>query len=88
MIPKLTPELSDALRTVGDQPLAVIDPSTNQVYVLVDQSQHQRAIEALRKQEDLQAIKMGIADMEAGRVSPVDEAFDRIEKKLRARPQQ
>ena len=84
MTPKLTPELADALRAVGGEPLTVIDPNTNQTYVLMGQDQHERAMDALRQQEDLQAIRSGIADMEAGRVSPANEALDRIEEKLRA----
>ena len=66
----------------------VFDPSTTLTYVLMGQDQHQRAMVALRQQEDLEAIRNGIADMEAGRVSPANEAFDRIEEKLRARQTQ
>ena len=89
MTPKpLTPDLSEALRAAGDEPLPVIDETTKHVYVVVDRDVHQRAMEALRQREDLAAIQAGIDDMEAGRFSPVDEAFDRIEEKLRSRDSQ
>jgi len=85
MIPKLTPEQLTALRAFGDKPLTVRDPETNQVYVLVDSIQHERAMDALRKLEDLEAIQKGISDVESGRIAAASEAFDRVANKLHSR---
>ena len=67
MTPKpISQDLSDALRAAGEEPLPVIDPSNKQVYVVVDRAIHQRAMEALRRQESVEAIRQGVASMEAG----------------------
>ena len=39
--------------------------------------------EELRKQEDLAAIREGLADFEAGRVTPLDESIESIRKNLK-----
>jgi predicted transcriptional regulator len=39
--------------------------------------------EHLRSEADLYAIQQGIADMEAGRMSPLDEANARMKKRLK-----
>lgn len=70
MNPKLTPELSEALRSNGNQPTPVVDPTDNQVYFLVTQSTLDKAMQT----EDEDAIRNGIADMEAGRHFSVDQA--------------
>jgi predicted transcriptional regulator len=48
------------------------------VYFLVDAP----TVEAAERQRDLDAIREGIADREAGRVAPLDEVVDRIRTKL------
>jgi predicted transcriptional regulator len=77
--------LSDEQRRALDQQpdgIEIEDERTRKVYVLTDAELHRRAIEALRKQEDAQAIQAGIDDMEAGRVVSFDEVDRRIRGKL------
>ncbi len=75
MSANLRKELADALHAAGDSELEVVDPSRNRTYVIVDSEIHSRAMEALRRQQDHDAIAEGIAQMEAGQSKPLDEAF-------------
>jgi hypothetical protein len=72
---QLTTEQSDALNQ-SDDPLSLVDPRTHRVYVLVDQSVHQQAMDALQRQrdEDAAAIQQGLNDMHAGRGMSLDES--------------
>lgn len=83
MATKLTTEQSDALHQSGES-LPLVDPKTEKVYVLVDQSIHQQAMAALEHQReaDMTAIRQGIADMEAGRVMTLEESQARTEAAL------
>jgi predicted transcriptional regulator len=77
MPPKITPEQREALgHSIG--PVLVEDEQTRRVYFLVDPS----TLETLQRQEDLAAIRDGIADMEAGRVAPLAEVMERIRSNL------
>jgi len=70
---QLTPEMSVALHAnQGD--VLVIDPDTDRVYVLVDDETYIKALRALRKQEDRQAIQSGIDDLESGRMETAEVA--------------
>jgi predicted transcriptional regulator len=77
MTPKLTAEQRDAL-SHSDGPLAIEDEQTQRRYFLVDEP----TFTTLREQQDLAAIREGIADMQAGRVAPLDEAVARIRASL------
>lgn len=77
MTPKLTPEQREALAH-SDGPVLVEDEQTKEAYFLVDAS----TMNALQLQQDLEAIREGIADVEAGRVAPLDEALARIRARL------
>jgi len=77
-----TKELSAALHATGDQRLAVIDPETNRIYMLVDGETHCRAMAALQRQQDRDAIAEGLSQMESGQGKPLDEAFDEIRTRL------
>lgn len=79
MIPKLTSEQREALQQ-GGGPVPVEDDQTHQVYFLVDQS----TLEQWRQNGDREAIRRGIADLEAGRVLTLDELDARIQAKIRA----
>jgi hypothetical protein len=81
MSPKLSVEQREAIRSQGS-PILVEDDETNQVYVLVETPTYERAIEALEFQRSQEAIHEGIADMEAGRVAPLQEVCARIRAKL------
>jgi predicted transcriptional regulator len=81
MSPKLSVEQREAIRREGS-PIFVEDDETKQVYVLVETPTYERAIEALESQRSHEAIREGIADMEAGRVAPLEEVCARIRAKL------
>ena len=74
MTAKLTKELVAALHATGESELEVVDPDTQRTYFLVDGETHRRAMEALHRQQDRDAINQGIAEMEAGKGIPLEEA--------------
>ena len=80
---QLTTEQSDAMNQSGD-PLSFVDPRTHKVYVLVDQTVHQQAMDALQRQrdEDEAAIQQGLDDMHAGRGMSLDESRARTSEAL------
>ena len=82
MTVEMTKELAAALHATEDRELELIDPETRQRYVLVDSETHMRAMKALRRQQDIEAIKQGIREMEAGLGKPVDQAFAEIRQRL------
>ncbi|MFN0196554.1 MAG: hypothetical protein ACKVT0_07400 [Planctomycetaceae bacterium] len=86
MIAKLSKELTDALHATGDSELEVVDPVTQRTYILVDSDVHRRAMDALRRQQDQDAIAEGLAQMEAGQGKPLDEAFADMRSGLGLRP--
>ncbi|MBA4031762.1 MAG: hypothetical protein C0478_12855 [Planctomyces sp.] len=88
MIAKLTEELAAALHSSGEGELEVVDPDTQRMYVVVDASLHRQAMDALRRQQDRDAIAQGIAEMKAGKGIPLNEAFDDIRADLGLRPRQ
>jgi hypothetical protein len=83
MTAKLTKELADALNATGDSELEVVDPSTQRTYFVVDAEIHRQAMDALRRQQDRDAI----AEMEAGEGIPVAEARKLTRERLLARGQ-
>ena len=80
MTPKLTAEQREALVERGG-PVAVQDEQTDRIYFLVDSTM----LDSLQAQADMAALRQGIADANAGRMLPLDDAFQRIEANLRAR---
>lgn len=84
MSTKLSKELADALRASGGSELEVIDPDSRRRYVLVDSDTHRRAMEALRRQQDRDAIAQGISEMEAGEGVSTGEARKLTREKLLA----
>ncbi len=80
---QLTTEQSNALKQSSGS-LSLVDPGTGKVYVLVDVSIHQRAMEALQLQQngDDAAVQQGLDDMHAGRGMSVDESRARTEDAL------
>lgn len=80
----LTDEQREAL-VLQPEGIEVEDPKTQKLYVLADVELHRRAIEALTRQDDREAIHAGIADMEAGRVVSFEEVDRRIRAKLEKR---
>jgi predicted transcriptional regulator len=82
MMPKLSEDQRQALRDHPGGPIPVEDEQTRQRYVLVEQELHDRAMQALKRQEDPAAIQAGIDDMVAGNVVPFDDVDARIRAKL------
>ncbi|HVA50214.1 MAG TPA: hypothetical protein VNH11_27915 [Pirellulales bacterium] len=70
-------EQREALRQ-GEGPVAVEDEQTHQVYFIVDKA----TLEVLRKEQDMAAIREGLADVQAGRVTPVGDSIARIRQQL------
>lgn len=88
MTAKLTKELAAALHATGESELEVVDPDTQRLYLVVDAEVHRQAMEALRRQQDRDAIAQGISEMEAGEGISLDEAFDDIRANLGIRQRQ
>lgn len=80
MTAKLSKELSDALN--GADQLEAVDPATGRIYILVEGEVHRRAMQALQRQQDHDAIAEGIAQMEAGGGTPVAEADRLLRQRL------
>lgn len=59
-------------------------PLTHKVYFIseIPPDVQRRALEALKREEDLAAIRRGIEDMEAGRGVPLEEASEQIRQEL------
>ena len=78
---KLTHEQTAALR---QNPTGVyfIDPTTERAYVLVAAETHEKAIQALHRENDLTAIREGLAGMDQGTGIPVELADARMRAKL------
>ena len=87
MTAKLTKELAAALNATGESELEVVDPDTQRTYFLVDSETHRRAMDALHRQQDRDAIAQGIAEMEAGEGIPVAEAHKLTRERLLAHGQ-
>lgn len=85
IIAKLPDELSLALHASGDRELEVVDPRTQRAYVVVDAEIHRQAMDALRRQQDREAIAQGLAEMEAGQGMPVEQACQLTRDRLLAR---
>ena len=71
----------DAALSKRGSPVAVEDDETHRVYLLVDSAM----FDSLQEQADMAALLNGIADADAGRTLPLDEAIQRIKANLRAR---
>lgn len=85
MTAKLTKELAAALQATGGNELEVIDPDTERTYFLVDGDIHRRAMDALRRQQDHDAIAQGIAELESGDGLSVENARQLTQERLTAR---
>jgi predicted transcriptional regulator len=69
--------------------LPIKDDQTQTVYVIVDQAIHERAMQALQRQEDdVPAIQVGLNAAAAGQVSTLDEADQRIRERVGFPPRQ
>ena len=87
MTAKLTKDLIAALHATGDNALEVVDPETERTYFVVDADIHRQAMDALRRQQDREAIAQGIAEMESGEGISIEEARRLARERLLARGQ-
>lgn len=78
----LTPDLADALRAAGDEPLSLIDPANQHVYWIVNHETHQRAMRALRHQEAIESIRRSVDSMNEGHGITLEESQRRTEKAI------
>ena len=81
MIVTLPKEITDKLHAARGE-LRVTDPSTDRVYVLIDDETHRRAMNALKLQEDWEAIQEGAAQADRGETVSVDEARAKLEQQF------
>ena len=75
MTAKLTPDLQNALRESGRQPVEFLEPETGTIYVLI-------AKEQVVTREDVASIQRGIDQMQAGQGRPVHESRADLGKQL------
>ncbi len=85
---KLSEEVAEALRASKGEPVPVDVPGFDRRFVVVDQATHDAAMAALELQRSVEMIREGIADVEAGRVVPLDEAMERVRRELGFRARQ
>ena len=79
---KLSAEVAEALKAAKGEPLSVEVPGFDRRFVVVEQSEYDAAMEALALQRNVELIREGVADVEAGRVMPLDEAMEQIRREL------
>ena len=85
---KLSDEIVQALKDCDGEPLSFEMPGSDRRFVLVEQSTFDAAMAALELQRSVELIREGIADVEAGKVLPLDEAMEQIRRELRFQPRQ
>ncbi|MEQ9407578.1 MAG: hypothetical protein RIK87_07605 [Fuerstiella sp.] len=78
---KLTEEQRAALQQHPDG-VPCEDVVSQRVYFIVDGDIHQRAMRALKQQQDLDAIREGIEQMQAGGGTPIAEAREQLAREL------
>ena len=79
---KLSEEVAKALMAAKGEAVVVDVPGIDDDFVIVQRSMVVAAMAALEHQRNVELIREGIADMEAGRTVPLDEAMDRIRNAL------
>jgi hypothetical protein len=79
---KLSEEVAKALMAAKGEAVVVDVPGIDDDFVIVQRSMFVAAMAALEHQKNVELIREGIADMEAGRTVPLDEAMDRIRNAL------
>ena len=85
---KLSEEVAEALKAAKGRPIAVDVPGFDHRFVVIDQAEYDAAMAELELQKNVSLIREGIADVEAGRVQPLEEAMDDIRRELGFRPRQ
>ena len=78
---KLSDEQREALEQSPDG-ISFEDTISRRTYVLVEEEVHRRAMQALKQQLDLEAIRRGVAQMEASGGMPVEDARRQLAQEL------
>lgn len=79
---RITDEQRRALAAQQDQPVPAEDDQTHKVYFIYTADLHERAVRAMRQQEDHASIARGITQMEAGEGRPLAEADAAMRREL------
>lgn len=79
---KLNEEVAQALMKCNGEPLSVEVPGSDRRFVLVEQSTYDEAMATLEYQRNVEAIRVGVRQMEAGMGRPLDAAMNGIREKL------
>ena len=58
------------------------DTDSARTYILVEESVHRRAMLALKKQQDLEAIRRGVAQLDASSGTPVADVRQQLAREL------
>jgi hypothetical protein len=74
MSPTLSPEMLAAVNAAGDVGVELVDPVTHKLYVLVSREVHTAAMNALRREDDRNAIVRGLSEIDRGEGIPLDAA--------------
>jgi predicted transcriptional regulator len=78
---KISEEQRAALKQ-NPQGVSCEDADSARTYFLVEESVHLRAMQALKHQQDLEAIRRGVAQMDAGKGTPVEEVRQQLAREL------
>ena len=78
---KLTDEQIAAIQ-LSPNGVSCEDTTTHRVYFLVDEQVHRRAMQALQQQQDLEAIRKGVAQMDAGSGTLLQDARQQLAQEL------
>jgi hypothetical protein len=79
---KLSEEVAEALKAANGEALLVEVPGFDRRFVVVEKSEYDAAMDALALQRNVELIREGVADVEAGRVMPLHEAMEQIRREL------
>src|SRR3954465_14714239 len=81
-----TAEFLGQLKATGQPVVLTINGKAE--IVVQDAKSYQRLLDLAERLETIQAVKEGLASIERGEGRPMDEAFDELEKQLRAKARQ
>lgn len=79
---KLSEEVARAVKAANGETVVVDVPGIDEDFAIVQRSTFVAAMGALEQQRNVERIREGIADREAGRTVPLDEAMGRIRSAL------
>lgn len=75
-------EIAEAVAAANGEPIAVEVPGNDHPFLLVDSQRFVEALKVMAHQKNVDAIRVGIEQMEAGLGRPLEEAMDDIRARL------